>query len=75
MLLLSREREQQKGYAHFVEHMAFNGSKNFSGNDVVALFEQSALGFGADLNAYTLIKKPSMLDLPDKESIKRWHGL
>ncbi|WP_195743970.1 insulinase family protein, partial [Vibrio parahaemolyticus] len=36
-----QEEANQKGYAHFVEHMAFNGSTHFTGNDVVKLFEQS----------------------------------
>ncbi|MDA0143400.1 insulinase family protein [Vibrio sp. RW] len=67
-----QESEQQKGYAHFVEHMAFNGSKNFSGNDVVELFEQSGASFGADLNAYTSYQETLYkLDLPDNENLDR----
>ncbi len=48
-----QERENQKGYAHFVEHMAFNGSIHFSGNEAIKLFEQSGGSFGADINAST----------------------
>ena len=48
-----QEAEKQKGYAHFVEHMAFNGSRNFSGNEVIKLFEQAGGSFGADINAFT----------------------
>ncbi|NAZ95123.1 M16 family metallopeptidase [Vibrio toranzoniae] len=67
-----QESEQQKGYAHFVEHMAFNGSKNFSGNDVVELFEQSGASFGADLNAYTSYQETLYkLDLPDNKNLDR----
>ncbi|ARP40984.1 M16 family metallopeptidase [Vibrio syngnathi] len=67
-----QESEQQKGYAHFVEHMAFNGSKNFSGNDVVELFEQSGASFGADLNAYTSYQETLYkLDLPDNKNLDK----
>lgn len=48
-----QEQENQKGYAHFVEHMAFNGSTHFSGNEAIKLFEQSGGSFGADINAFT----------------------
>lgn len=47
------ENEDQRGLAHFVEHMAFNGSKNFTKNDLVSFLEKSGVSFGADLNAYT----------------------
>ncbi|MGF1761237.1 insulinase family protein [Photobacterium sagamiensis] len=48
-----QETELQQGYAHFLEHMAFNGSQHFSENDVVALFEKVGVDFGNDLNAFT----------------------
>jgi len=48
-----QESVDQKGYAHFVEHMAFNGSRNFSGNDVIKLFEKTGGSFGPDINAFT----------------------
>ena len=47
------EDENQRGLAHFVEHMAFNGSKNFTKNELVSFLEKSGVSFGADLNAYT----------------------
>ncbi len=47
------EDEDQQGLAHFLEHMAFNGSKHFSKNDLVSYLEESGVSFGADLNAYT----------------------
>ena len=66
-----QENEQQKGYAHFVEHMAFNGSKNFSQNDVISLFEHAGASFGADLNAYTSYQQTVyQLDLPDNTQLK-----
>ena len=70
MLVSFQETEQQEGYAHFVEHMAFNGSENFSQNDVISLFEDAGVSFGADLNAYTSYQETVyQLDLPDKHSI------
>lgn len=47
------EDEDQLGIAHFVEHMAFNGTKNFEKNELVDFLELSGTRFGADLNAYT----------------------
>ena len=47
------EDEDQRGLAHFCEHMAFNGSKNFPKNDLVNYLESIGMRFGADLNAYT----------------------
>ena len=65
-----QETEQQEGYAHFVEHMAFNGSENFSQNDVISLFEDAGVSFGADLNAYTSYQETVyQLDLPDNTQL------
>ena len=47
------ENEDQQGLAHFVEHMAFNGSKNFKKNELVNYLQSIGVEFGADLNAYT----------------------
>lgn len=47
------ETPQQKGLAHFAEHMAFNGTKNFKKQELVNFLEKSGVNFGADLNAYT----------------------
>jgi zinc protease len=47
------EDDDQRGLAHFVEHMAFNGTKNFAKNDIVTYLEGIGVRFGADLNAYT----------------------
>jgi len=48
-----QEDDDQQGLAHFLEHMAFNGTRNFSKNDLIGFLEQSGVSFGADLNAYT----------------------
>jgi zinc protease len=47
------ERDDQRGLAHFVEHMAFNGTKNFEKNELVSYLQSIGVRFGADLNAYT----------------------
>jgi zinc protease len=47
------EDDDQQGLAHFTEHMAFNGSKNFKKNDLVSFLQSIGVQFGADLNAYT----------------------
>lgn len=48
-----QEDDDQLGLAHFTEHMAFNGSKNFKKNDIVSFLQSIGVEFGADLNAYT----------------------
>jgi len=48
-----QEDDDQLGLAHFVEHMAFNGSKNFKKNELVDYLESVGTKFGPDLNAYT----------------------
>jgi zinc protease len=47
------EDEDQLGLAHFVEHMAFNGTENFEKNELINFLETVGTRFGADLNAYT----------------------
>ena len=47
------EDEDQLGLAHFVEHMAFNGTENYSGNEIIAFLERLGMQFGPDINAYT----------------------
>ncbi len=47
------EDEDQLGLAHFMEHMEFNGTKNFAKNEIVSYLQSIGVKFGADLNAYT----------------------
>lgn len=47
------ETEEQRGLAHFLEHMAFNGTKHFPGNELVKFLESKGAKFGRDLNAHT----------------------
>ena len=48
-----QEEESQRGLAHFLEHMAFNGSDNFKGNNLLEWCRSKGIEFGGDLNAYT----------------------
>ena len=48
-----QEDDDQRGLAHFVEHMAFNGTKRFPKAEIINYLEKIGMGFGADLNAYT----------------------
>ncbi|MBN9299533.1 MAG: insulinase family protein [Filimonas sp.] len=48
-----QEEEDQRGLAHFVEHMAFNGTKEYKKNEVIEFLESKGVKFGADLNAHT----------------------
>lgn len=47
------EKPNQQGLAHFMEHMNFNGTKNFEKNELVDYLQSIGVKFGADLNAYT----------------------
>jgi zinc protease len=47
------ETDAQQGLAHFTEHMAFNGTRDYPKNDLVSYLQKSGVRFGADLNART----------------------
>jgi zinc protease len=60
------EAENEKGLAHFIEHMAFNGSKNVPEGEMVKKLERLGLAFGAHTNASTSQKFTTyMLELPN----------
>jgi zinc protease len=65
------EDEDQRGLAHFVEHMLFNGTERYAGNDLISYFESIGARFGADLNAYTSFDETVyMLTVPtDREGL------
>ena len=50
-----QEEEDQRGLAHFLEHMCFNGTEHFPGKALINYLEGIGVKFGADLNAYTAI--------------------
>lgn len=59
------EEEDQLGVAHFVEHMAFNGSEHFAQNQLVDYFESIGMVFGPEINAYTSFDETVyMIELP-----------
>jgi len=47
------ENDNQLGYAHIIEHTAFNGTTHFAKNDLIKYLQSIGVRFGADLNAYT----------------------
>ena len=47
------EEDHQNGLAHFLEHMAFNGTKHFAGKGIIEYFESVGVNFGGNINAYT----------------------
>jgi Predicted Zn-dependent peptidases len=49
----SLEEDNQNGLAHFLEHMAFNGTKNFPDKGIIEYFESIGVRFGQEINAYT----------------------
>ncbi|MEW9856207.1 M16 family metallopeptidase [Novosphingobium sp. M1R2S20] len=63
------ERKAERGYAHFVEHMAFNGSTRVAEGGMVRLLERYGLAFGADTNASTSFDRTIYkLDLPTNDT-------
>ncbi len=60
------EAEETKGISHFIEHMVFNGSRNFKRGELIPAMQNLGLGFGGDANAYTsLLQTVYKLDLPN----------
>lgn len=47
------EEEHQRGLAHFLEHMAFNGTKHFPGKQLISYLESNGVQFGTNINAHT----------------------
>jgi zinc protease len=48
-----QEEDDQRGLAHFLEHMAFNGTENFPGKRIIDMLAENGVNFGGELNAYT----------------------
>ena len=68
------ERKDQQGLAHLLEHMAFNGSKDFPKNKIDTYFNSIGMSLGVDFNAWTSFdttvykfKVPTVLDLNVKK--------
>lgn len=59
------EDDDQKGVAHLIEHMAFNGTEHFAANELVDYFESIGMTFGPEVNAYTGFDETVyMLEIP-----------
>ena len=70
------EDEDQRGLAHFCEHMAFNGTKRFPKMDIVNYIEKVGMQFGADVNAYTSFDETVyMLTVPTDDKAVMFKGL
>ncbi|WP_207532723.1 M16 family metallopeptidase [Desertivirga arenae] len=70
------EEENQRGIAHFMEHMNFNGTTHFPGNSMVTQLQKSGVRFGADLNAHTSFDETVYeLPLPLKDPAMLMKGM
>lgn len=69
------ETEDQLGLAHFTEHMAFNGTRNFERNELISYLQSIGVSFGRDLNAYTGFDETVyMLPIPSDDEEKLRSG-
>ncbi|MDD7984144.1 insulinase family protein [Lentisphaera marina] len=70
------EEDNQLGLAHFLEHMAFNGSENFAPGELIKYFESIGLTFGMHQNAFTSFDQTTYsLDLPSTDEATMDKGL
>ncbi|HMR85751.1 MAG TPA: insulinase family protein, partial [Niabella sp.] len=70
------EDEDQRGLAHFMEHMNFNGTKHYPKNQLIDYLEKAGVRFGADINAYTGFDETVyQLPLPSDDSSVLQQGL
>lgn len=70
------ELDSEVGMAHFLEHMAFNGSTNFEAGTLIEWFQENGMSFGADTNAHTAFSETVYkLDLPNRDEQTLRDGL
>ena len=70
------ELDSEQGMAHFLEHMAFNGSENFAPGTLIEWFQEHGMSFGADTNAHTAFSETVYkLDLPENDDATLREGL
>ena len=71
-----QETEDQRGLAHYLEHMAFNGSTHYAPGTLVEFFQRMGMSFGGDTNAYTSFDHTAyMIELPDTKPATLDEGL
>jgi zinc protease len=65
------EEDDQQGLAHFLEHMAFNGTKNFPGKGILNTLQKHGAVFGKDINAYTSFDETAynLNNIPTKDGL------
>ncbi|EIQ01008.1 putative Zn-dependent peptidase [Opitutaceae bacterium TAV1] len=70
------ETDAQRGLAHFLEHMAFNGSTHYPPRTLIKFFQRMGMGFGGDTNAWTSFDHTAyLLELPDTKPETLAEGL
>ncbi|MBE2214250.1 MAG: insulinase family protein [Opitutaceae bacterium] len=70
------ETDEERGLAHYLEHMAFNGTRHFPADTLVEYFQRQGMSFGADTNASTGFDRTIyMLELPKGDSASLAEGL
>lgn len=70
------EEDDQQGLAHFLEHMAFNGTTHYPANEMVEFFQRLGMAFGADTNAHTSFSETVYkLELPEASASMLDKGL
>jgi len=70
------EQEDQRGLAHFLEHMAFNGSTHYAPGTLIEFFQRMGMSFGADTNAFTSFDRTQyLLELPKTDEATLAEGL
>ena len=70
------EEDSERGMAHFLEHMAFNGSENFPAGTLIEWFQAHGMDFGADTNAHTAFSETVYkLDLPNSDEATLRDGM
>ena len=71
-----QETDEQRGLAHFLEHMAFNGSKHYPPGTLVEFFQRMGMSFGGDTNANTSFDRTIyLLELPQADKATLAEGL
>ncbi|MDR2673490.1 MAG: insulinase family protein [Opitutaceae bacterium] len=71
-----QETDAERGIAHYLEHMAFNGSTHYEPGTLVNFFQRMGMGFGNDTNAYTSFDRTVyLLELPDTKAPTLAEGL
>mgnify|MGYP002628784881 CR=1 FL=1 len=70
------ETATELGMAHFLEHMAFNGSEHFAAGTLIEWFQQHGMSFGADTNAHTAFSETVYkLDMPNRDEVTLRGGM